>query len=311
LADQPAKESLLDLSESLNLQLRLLNPASDALSTPMSIRLTDVSRLEAIERLGEHLGFYFDYQEKDDADISTEAWMKYGENRRWPAVFTGPFMVALTSFPWREPEIEISVYGFGLSGARVAKAEEDLLYISEIVDTNGNNLIKSREKATQKNTFGNDPEAIAVETSVGLDSSIIGKTTSVTIRGKIVAALLTKQQALPFHGMLVGASERLDGMQFTLTGLPETRPGTIPSLSFTVSGADRDFGPSRYEVVAFDEKGARLPSAGGGFTRIGGEDPTLSLNLSEIPVYVVINVVTDVGKIEYPFEMIDVTLVAQ
>jgi len=311
VTNQPADAVLLDLCESLNLEMRGAEPIRDKLGAPISLTLNSVSRLEAIDRLGEQIGFYPDYAESDDIDTSSEIWVKTGAPRRWPAVFTGPFMVALTSFPWREPLIEISVYGFGLPGARVAKTEQDLLYISEVVDADGNNLVKKREKASPKNVFGKDPEAIAVETSVGLDPSIIGKTTSVTIRGKIVAALLTKVEQLSFHGVVVGATERLGGMAFTLSELPETKPGAISSLNFTVSGADQDFGRSRYEIAAFDEAGARLPSAGGGFTRVGREDPILSLSISEIPAYVAINVVTNIGKIEYPFELTDVTLVAQ
>jgi hypothetical protein len=309
-SNRPTEELLSDLCEGLDLQLRGAEALGDAFRTPVSINFEGVSPLETIERVGDQLGFYPDYEESDDPAELSELWIKTGD-RRWPAVFTGPFMVALTSFPWREPLIEISVYGFGLPGARAAKSEEDLLYISEVVDADGNNLIKKREKASPKNVFGKDSGAIAVETSVGLDPSIIGKTTSVTIRGKIVAALLTKDESLPFHGMVIGASERLGAMQFTLTELPDSNPGTIPSLSFTVSGADRDFGPSRYAIAAFDEEGTRILSRGEGFTRVGSEDPILSLSISEVPAYVVINVVTDIGKIEYPFEMNDVTLAAQ
>lgn len=307
--DVPADEALSMLCDAAGLEARGLQAVNEQLDRSIRLNLSGVSPVEALERFCEEIGVHPEYEESDNAADSSEVWLRQGP-RRWPAAFAGPFLVAVDSYLWREPMLRLQVCAFALDNASTAEEQEDFLYVAEVVDADGNNLVTSREAAEKESMFGKDPRGLVMETEVGLAESVADGATVVTIRGKINAALLTKVDTGRLDDIRVDARVRAAEMDFVLTEVTGMDPGQSPQLEFRVEGASKTFGKDTYAIRCYDADGNRLQNMASGFVRAMEEDPIVTVNLRETPAALEIDVITGLGKVEYPFEMQDIELVA-
>jgi tetratricopeptide (TPR) repeat protein len=305
IQNEPADATLTRICRDLGLQVRRGQTVDEILATPMSISLDGVSRLKAIERILNQLGCYPNYELSGDLSEPSSLSVKRGGARPFERQFLGPFMVELTNYYWAEPAIKFKVFGFGLQGAKVVAAHEGFIYIKEVMDASGNDLIKKRERATSDDPFAMDPRGIIMETQVGLDPAMKGQTNRVTIRGSISAPILTKKDKLRLARLDVGASGNAGAMNISVMRVPSRQGG---ELVLRLSGAELDFGAHRIQVKAYDSTSALMDTYGHGYVAVGQEDPMVSLTLGGIPTFVEVEIVTDIGTVEYPFEMRDVVL---
>lgn len=330
--DRTAEDALRELTAGLGLALDTRDVES-ALAQAVTVGLSGVSRLQAIEEVCSQVNLYPVYPEggtmmgglfgdmleglvevlvgadelekarAEAAEIPANAVAFMEGPRPWPVVFSGPFMFevddVIENVPHATGSVSIVVRAFAIEPSAVELTSEgSTLNIEPVSDANGNSLDWGRIGFVLGGNQSSDA-TYAVTRNISLKNLLRNTTEIPVISGNQQLIYPSKLDELTFDELAEGTTQEMGEFSVELTQL-----GT--SVEFDIRGPEesienlivkhspRDSEGNAMEVT-MDMSGSRFDSY------------RVSLFMAEPPSSVHLKIIS-VTRVEYPFEIRNIPL---
>ncbi len=310
--EQPAGEVLKKLARELGLTLETAAAQNTALAKPVTIKLKQKSRLEAIEEVCRQIGLCPVYASTSDASNQTTLRLKQGP-RSWPVTFAGPFLVEITgveeNVPYPTGTLKLRFYAPGLppqvlNSFRESAKYSKLVTYEQITGPQDGDLIDPG----LSRGWSSSPESSPIyehSPYIPLKNLLRSVTAIKTVRGTIRFRLPTKIETVRFDKLTAGTSRKIGDIELTIRRA-NIRPNNS-SFSFELKGVPDKFQSGDVKFEFADAQGRVVHGSGGSSGGFGGKW-SIHADVEGRPASVTAKFITQVEELSYEFHLADIPL---
>ena len=302
--DAPAIDEIRKLAAECELEIADVPELAEKLSQPVTLTLSDVSRLEAIEQICAQVGVYPKYRLHQ---------MTFRDGpRAAPAVAAGPFLLLVKSVeqnaPYPTGRVELQILAANLPVAAIARLkelsvsdeEEGLdsftVRIAELVGTGDQTELRDGYFGGMMMETVASPSLILLNQTLRLKNLVKSVTHVDRLAGELSFDLPTSIETFRFERLDPDTTVESGGVTMTLKDAGS-------NVEVEYKGADGD----RIVLVVLDADGEQLPSNGSGSFGFGDEG-SVSQFVEGEPASVEARLMTETERITLPFEITKIPL---
>jgi len=298
--NRPAGDVLKELIDECGLKLETPPAVATSRGKPITLKLDNVSRLEAIEQVCRQAGIHMQVSEWRPDAISLQPGP-----RPWPVTFAGPFLISVADLNEHVPHatgtLRIEVLATGLPPSLASRWKEtstQLVELTQIEDAAGQRLLDEIQTAGFSDL--RPPSAYRQILDISLKNLLRNVDAIKILQGKIRLSIPTQVEVLTFDRLEQGQTQAIGDVRFTID---RASLGGQSQIDFEIEGANQQ----DIEILAYNAKGERVERMGFSWSQMGGET-SADLWFNGQPQSIEVRAIVKSEDVEYAFALPEIAL---